>query len=131
MATLRAFATTTAALTALAVAGCGGGGNGSDAAVEAPPLTVPGYSGTPKVSKPDKAPGADSVKATTTEAEVAAEPATPTQTEATTAEGEQQPSTDHAAHDASAQSGNTSGGGSTGGASAQFQEFCANNAGAC
>lgn len=131
MTTSRALTAAAAAIAAFAVAGCGGGENGADTAVEAPPLTVPGYSGTPKVTKREKAPGADSVKKTTTQASVGAESDTPTQTEATTAEGGQQ-GTDHAAHDASAPSGgNTSDGTSTGGASAQFQEFCANNAGAC
>lgn len=120
-----------AAITVFAVAGCGGGDSGADTAVEAPPLTVPGYSGTPKVSKPKRAPGADSVKTTTAEAATAATPATPAQTEATTSEGGP-PGADQAAHDASAPSpGDTNDSGSTGGASAQFQEFCANNAGAC
>ena len=126
MTTLRALTAAAAAITAFAVAGCGGADNGSDVAVEAPPLTVPGYSGTPRVSKPKQAPGAESVK-TTTDA-VAAESATPPQTDVTAAGGGQ-PSAAHAAHDASGVS--TSDGSSTGGAAAQFQEFCANNAGAC
>ena len=113
MATLRAVTAAAAAITAFAVAGCGGGDNGSDAALEAPPLTVPGYSGTPRVSKPHTAPGADSVKKTTTEA-ATTEPNTPTQTDAATPKG-----------------GNSSDVSSTGGASAQFQDFCANNPGAC
>lgn len=121
------------AVLAIAVTGCGGASTGSEAGLRPPPLTVPGYTGTPKVSKPKEAPGADAVQRTTTE--TTSTPAGVATTEDTAAAPEP-PATSGAegasAQDAAAQSDTTSGGASpSGGAKAQFQDFCANNPGAC
>lgn len=106
------------------VGGCGGGDDTNADALKPPPLTVPGYSGTPKVSKPKEAPGADTAAAKSAQADEAASDTTTTETQTGATHPESH-------SDATAESAASPPSNSTGGASAQFQEFCANNAGAC
>lgn len=90
-----------------------------------PPLTVPGYSGTPKVSKPKEAPGADAVKerSTTSAAGASTAPATTTQT-GTAADAAAPAATTTSTATAATPSGAPA-------RNSQFQQFCANNPGAC
>ena len=107
--------------------GCGGGDPSSQgSSPAAPPLTVPGYSGTPKVAKPKaEAPGADTEAAANARTDErkdeqaagsppasASSPPAPT----TTAPTETTPVPSSGADAATA---------------GEFRAFCANNPGAC
>lgn len=118
-------------LTGVAVGACGGDDADRGGSVPAaPPLTVPGYSGTPKVSKPKaKAPGADTTAAASARADD--QDADPAATDSPTEANPSAAETTTATGPTPSETTIPPSSGADAATQGEFQAFCANNPGAC